>query len=145
AVVWTSDTQGRWTAELLRSPQAGKLFAGAVAATLPLAADPALSLSAQLEGDHAHLVANVTGAPSDASAAAHVVAPDGTGSDVPLAETAPGRFEGDVPTTEVGPYLMRVEVSDRGRPLHAATAGVALAYSPELRFVGADMPFLDQV
>ena len=145
ALAWTSDTEGRWTSELLQSPLAGKLFAGIVAATLPLAASPALSLSAQVEGDQAHLIAQVAGAPADASALAHVVAPDGQGSDVPLAETAPGRFEGDVPTTEVGAYLMRVEVSAGSRVLDAATAGVAVAYSPELRFIGTDLPFLRQV
>jgi hypothetical protein len=145
ALAWTSDTEGRWTSELLQSPLAGKLFAGIVAATLPLAASPALSVSAQVEGDQAHLIAQIAGAPADASALAHVVAPDGQGSDVPLAETAPGRFEGDVPTTEVGAYLMRVEVSAGSRVLDAATAGVAVAYSPELRFIGTDLPFLRQV
>ena len=145
ALAWTSDTQGRWTAELLRSPAAGKLFAGIVAATLPLAASPDLSLSAQVEGDQAHLIAQVTAAPADASAVAHVVGPDGQGSDVALAETAPGRFEGDVPTAEVGPYLMRVEVSAGSRVLDAATTGVAIAYSPELRFIGTDLPFLREL
>ena len=145
AVAWTSDTEGRWTAELLRSPVAGKLFAGIVAATLPLAASPDLSLSAQVEGDQAHLIAQVTAAPADASAVAHVVGPDGQGSDVALAETAPGRFEGDVPTAEVGPYLMRVEVSAGSRVLDAATTGVAIAYSPELRFIGTDLPFLREL
>ncbi len=75
AMAWTSDTEGRWTAELLRSPAAGRLFAGIAASTLPLAADPTLSVSAQLEGDQAHIIAQVAGAPSDASAAAHVVGP----------------------------------------------------------------------
>ncbi len=145
AVAWTSDTEGRWTAELLRSPLAGRLFAGIVASTLPLAATPALSLSSQVEGDQAHLIAQVADAPSDASAVAHVVGPGGQGSDVPLAETAPGRFEGDVPTTNVGAYLMRVEVAAGRRVLQAATVGVAVAYSPELRFIGTDLPFLEQV
>ena len=145
ALAWTSDTEGRWTAELLHSPLAGKLFAGIVAATLPLAASPALSLSAQVEGDQAHLIAQVAEAPADASAVAHVVSPGGQGSDVALAETAPGRFEGDVPTNEVGPYLMRVEVSAGGRVLEAATTGVAIAYSPELRFIGTDLPFLQEL
>jgi hypothetical protein len=144
-LAWTSDTEGRWTAELLRSPLAGKLFAGIVAATLPLAASPALAMSAQVDGDQAHLVAQVAAAPADASAVAHVVGPDGQGSVVALAETAPGRFEGDVPTTEVGPYLMRVEVSAGSRLLDAATTGAAIAYSPELRFVGTDLPFLHEV
>jgi hypothetical protein len=145
AVAWTSDTQGLWSAQLLRSPLAGKLLAGIVASTLPLAADPALSLSAQLEGDTTHLVAQAPGLPSDASAVVHVVGPGGQGSEVPLAETAPGRFEGDIPTSGVGAYLMRVEVSAGGRALQAATTGVAVAYSPELRYLGTDLGFLQQV
>jgi len=145
AVAWTSDTQGLWSAQLLRSPLAGKLLAGIVASTLPLAADPALSLSAQLEGGTAHLVAQVPGLPFDASAVVHVVGPDGQGSEVPLSETAPGRFEGDIPASAVGAYLMRAEVSAGGRALHAATIGVAVPYSPELRFVGTDLGFLEQV
>ncbi|MGH9107680.1 MAG: hypothetical protein ACRDZX_17985 [Acidimicrobiales bacterium] len=145
AMAWTSDTQGRWTAELLRSPLGGKLLAGIVAATLPLAADPAVSLSAQLEGDEAHLIAQVKASPPGATAVAHVVGPSGAGTEVPLAETGPGRFEGDIPTSQVGSYLMRVEVSAGGRALHAATAGVAIAYSPELRFMGTDRAFLAQV
>ncbi len=145
ALAWTSDTDGKWTAELLRSPLAGKLFAGIVAATLPLAASPDLSLSAQVEGDQAHLIAQVAAAPADASAVAHVVRPDGQGSDIALAETAPGRFEGDIPTTEVGAYLMRVEVNAGERALAAATTGVAIPYSPELRFIGTDLAFLREV
>ena len=145
ALAWTSDTEGRWTAELLRSPLAGRLFAGIVAATLPLAANPALSLSTQVEGDQAHLIAQVPAAPTDASAVAHVVGPNEQGSDVPLAETAPGRFEGDVPTSDVGAYLMRVQVTAGERVLDAATAGVAIAYSPEQRFIGTDLPLLDEV
>jgi hypothetical protein len=145
AVAWTSDTQGLWSAQLLRSPLAGKLLAGIVASTLPLAADPALSLSAQLEGDTTHVVAQAPGVPSDASAVVHVVGPGGQGSEVPLAETAPGRFEGDIPTSGVGAYLMRAEVSAGGRALHAATIGVAVAYSPELRYIGTDLGFLEQV
>jgi len=142
ATAWTSDTQGRWTAQLLASPEGGKLLAGIVASTLPLAASPSLSLSAQVEGDEAHLVAQAAGAPSDATAVAHVVGPNGQAADVPLSQTAPGRFEGDIPTPDVGAYLMRAEVSADGHALDAGTIGVALAYSPELRFIGTDMPFL---
>jgi hypothetical protein len=40
---------------------------------------------------------------------------------------------------------MRVEVSAGGRALQAATTGVAVAYSPELRYLGTDLGFLQQV
>ena len=146
AAAWTSDTQGRWTAQLLASPYGGKLLAGIVASTLPLQADPALSVSSQVEGDYAHVVAQVSGPlPANASAAAHVVGPGGSNSSVPLVETAPGRFEANVPTSDVGTYLMRVEVSAGGKLLHAASAGVAVAYSPELAYSGTDMALLQEV
>jgi hypothetical protein len=146
ATAWTSDTEGRWTSQLLASPYGGKLLAGIVASTLPLQADPALSVSAQVEGDYAHVVAQVSGPlPAEASAAAHVVGPGGSGSSVPLSETAPGRFEGNVPASQVGTYLMRVEVSAGGKVLHAATAGVAVAYSPELAYSGTDMALLREI
>jgi hypothetical protein len=145
AAVWTSDTEGRWSAGLLRSPLGGRLLAGIVASTLPLAPDPALSASAQVEGEVVHLVAQAVGAPPDASAIVRVVSPGGAAQDEPLLETAPGRFEGDVPASQVGPYLMRVELSAGGRLLQATTVGAVVAYSPELRFVGTDMSFLEQV
>jgi len=146
ATAWTSDTQGRWTSQLLASPYGGKLLAGIVASTLPLQADPALSVSAAVEGDSAHIVAQVSGPlPMGASAAAHVVGPNGSASSVPLAETSPGRFEGNVPVTQVGTYLMRVQVNASGKVLHAATAGVALAYSPELAYPGTDMALLQEI
>ena len=40
---------------------------------------------------------------------------------------------------------MRVEVKAGERALDAATTGVAIAYSPELRFIGTDLPFLREV
>jgi Ca-activated chloride channel family protein len=142
---WTSDTEGRWSGELLRSPLAGRLFAGIVASTLPLAADPSLSVVARIEGDQAHILAQASSLPSGASAVAHVVGPDSHGFAVPLVETAPGRFEGDVPVSQVGPYLMRVEVRVGSRVVHAVTVGTVVAYSPELRFMGTDLSFLQQL
>ncbi|HTV11421.1 MAG TPA: VWA domain-containing protein [Acidimicrobiales bacterium] len=145
AVAWTSDTEGRWTTALLRSPIAGKLLAGIVSATLPLEASPGFSLSVQVEGDQAHLVAQASGIPPDATAIAHVVGPDDSASEIPLSETAPGRFEGDFPTSDIGDYLIRAAVSAKGQALRAGTVGTAIAYSPELRFTGTDMATLSQV
>ncbi len=146
ATAWTSDTEGRWTAQLLRSPLGGKLLAGVVASTLPLQANPSLSVSAEEEGNVAHVVAQVNGPlPAGASSSVHAVGPGGSASNIPLSETAPGRFEGNIPTNNVGTYVMRVEVRDGRNLLHAATAGVAIAYSPELRYLGTDMTFLEEV
>jgi len=145
AVAWTSDAEGRWTGDLLRWPQAGRLLAQLVTSTLPLTPDPALDVSTSIEGDHAHVIAALSKAPDDASLTVDAVAPDGTAQEVLLAATAPGRWEGDVAATSVGSYLLRVSASSRGTVVHAVTTGVAVPYSPEYRFVGTDKAFLAEL
>lgn len=145
SAAWTSDTQGRWSADLLSWPGSARLLAGIVASTLPLAPDPGLQVSTTLDGDRAHVIAQLASVPGGAGAGARVVAPDGTSSQVALVATAPGRYEGDFPATQVGSYLARISVTSGGRVVRAATAGLAVAYSPELRYVGTDRAFLAQV
>ena len=145
AVAWTSDAEGRWTSALLRWPDAGRLLAQMVASTLPLASDPQLSVATTVEGDHAHVTVELNGAPDDASVTADVVGPDQNPQESILAATAHGRWEGAVPTTSVGTYLVRVTVTSRGRVIHATTAGVAVPYSPEYRFLGTDSRLLAQL
>jgi hypothetical protein len=147
-VSWMSDASGRWTAALLSSPQAGKLLANLAAATLPLTTDPSLALSASPRGDQAHVIVSVAGVLqrlSGLTAAVNVVAPDRTAVVVSMVLTAPGRFEGDVPTGQLGTYLLRVALASGGRTVGAVAGGVAIAYSPEYRLAGVDMPTLQQI
>ncbi|HEV3232460.1 MAG TPA: VWA domain-containing protein [Candidatus Dormibacteraeota bacterium] len=146
STAWTSDTSGRWTAELLGWNQSGRLLANIVASTLPLGADPALALQAQTSGDTGHLIAQLAGAPADATAVANVVAPDLTTTSVPLQPTGAGRFEGDFTADQVGAYVAHVEVrGNGGRAVHAGTAGLAVAYSPEFRALGTNLGLLRQL
>src|SRR5205823_4117580 len=55
-MAWTSDSQGRWTADLLRWPSANRFFGDVVRYTLPQAGDPALQMESQVQGDHTHLL-----------------------------------------------------------------------------------------
>jgi hypothetical protein len=138
-VAWTSDVAGRWSAALLRWKDGGRLLANLVSNTLPLAADPALAVTTSVQGATGHVVAQLSGpAPADLSAVASLVPPDGSHLDVALAQTGAGRFEADFPAAATGVYVLRTEVSSGGRVVHAATAGLAVAYSPEYRFLGTD-------
>lgn len=136
---WTSDVAGRWTSTLLHWSDGGRLLANLVSNVLPLAADPALAVTTAVHGATGHVVAQLSGtAPADLSAVASVVAPDGSHLDAALAQTGAGRFEGDFPAAATGVDVLRVELSSGGRVVHAATAGLAVAYSPEYRFLGTD-------
>ena len=135
---WTSDAQGRWTADLLQWPFANRFFGDVVRYTLPQTGDPALRLETQVRGDHTHLLVS---APTYSGAAVTIsaVAPDLSDQGLTLASTGPGRFEGDLPTDQVGSYLLRVSQSVGGSTKHANTFGLVVPYSPEYRDLGTDL------
>ena len=89
-MAWTSDAQGRWTAGLLRWPDANRFFGDIVHYTLPQAGDPALQMETQVQGDHTHILVT---APtySGAEVAVSSVTPDLSDQQLTLASTGPGR------------------------------------------------------
>src|SRR5207248_2138640 len=137
-MAWTSDAQGRWTAGLLRWPDANRFFGDIVHDTLPQAGDPALQMETQVQGDHTHLLVT---APtySGAEVAVSSVTPDLSDQQLTLAATGPGRFEGDLPTDQVGSYLVHVTQSAGGVVRHSNTFGLVVPYSPEYRDLGTDL------
>lgn len=144
-IAWTSDAQGRWTGDLLRWPDAGHLLASVVAWTLPLTSDPGISVQTSLAGDQGHLITEVRDAPDDARVTATIVGPDQQAVETPLLATGPGRFEADFRADQVGTYILRVVASSKGKIEHATTAGMAVAYSPEYRFLGTDQRVLAEI
>ena len=135
---WTSDAQGRWTAGLLRWPSANRFFGDVVRYTLARAGDPALQMETQVKGDHTHVLVT---APSYSGAGVNLsaVTPDLSDRELTLASTGPGRFEGDLPTDQVGSYLLHVTQSAGGAVKHTNTFGVVVPYSPEYRDLGTDL------
>jgi len=66
------------------------------------------------------------------------VTPDLTDTALTLSSTGPGRFEGDLPTDQVGSYLLHVSDSVGGTVKHASTIGLVVPYSPEYLSLGTD-------
>ena len=136
-MAWTSDAQGRWTAGLLAWPSANRFFGDLVRYSLPQAGDPALQLESQVQGDHTHVLVTAP-AYSGAMIAVSAVTPDLSDTQLALVPTGPGRFEGDLPTGQVGSYLLRVTQSAGGVTRHTGTFGLVVPYSPEYRDLGTD-------
>lgn len=136
-MAWTSDAQGRWTSDLLRSPDANVLFGDIVRYSLPPASDPALQVETQVQGDRTHVLVTAPGF-SGATVDVSAVTPDLADKELTLASTGPGRFEGDLPTDQVGSYLLHVTQSVGGVVKHTSTYGLVVPYSPEYRNLGTD-------
>ncbi|MDQ6710425.1 MAG: VWA domain-containing protein [Candidatus Dormibacteraeota bacterium] len=141
---WTSDAQGRWTAGLLRWPSANRFFGDIVRYSLPRPGDPALQVETQVQGDHTHIL--VTAPPvSGATVTISAVTPDLADRQLVLAPTGPGRFEGNLPTDQVGSYLLHVTESAGGVLTHTNTTGLVVPYSPEYRDLGTDLASLHAI
>jgi hypothetical protein len=136
-VAWTSDAEGRWSAGLLRWPNANLFFGDLVRSSLPPPGDPSLQVETQTQGDHTHLLVTAP-AVSGSTVTVNAVAPDLGEKEVPLASTGPGRFEGDLETSQVGSYLLRVTETAPAGVTHATTSGLVVPYSPEYRDLGTD-------
>jgi hypothetical protein len=143
-VAWTSDAQGRWTAGLLSWPSANRFFGDIVRYSLPQAGDAALQVEAQVQGDHTHLLVTSPSA-SGSAVSVSAVAPDLSNVDLALSSTGPGRFEGNLPTDQVGSYLLHVTDSIGGVVKHANTIGLVVPYSPEYRNLGTDNASLSAI
>lgn len=143
-VAWTSDSEGRWTADLVSWPSANRFFGDLVRYAVPAPGDPALQVESAIHGDRAHLL--VSGpTTSGATVAVTAVAPDLQEEQLTLAPTGPGRFEGDLRADQVGSYLLRVTESEDGVVRHATTTGLVVPYSPEYRDLGTDRATLQAI
>lgn len=138
AVAWTPDSEGRWTSGFLQSDVSGKLFARMVAWTLPTSGDERLQPSAKLSGDSLLLTVN---GPADVSGAAldiSVLAPDLSTTQLTLPATAPGHWEGRLPASAVGTYLIHVTLHRGGTKIAENEIDTVVPYSPEYLQLGRD-------
>ncbi len=139
ALVFTSDASGRWGRDWLRWKGYAQFWDAAVRSVLGRVAADGVQTQVSLEGERARLLVSLggPGAPSDPAAytlEARIAPPGGgEGLSVPLAQNAPGQFEGVFQPEAPGVYLIRVQGATPGGESIAATSAWAYSYSPEYR------------
>jgi Ca-activated chloride channel family protein len=144
SVAWMSDARGQWTAAFLASQVSAKLFAQMVAWTLPTGTGDQLQTEATVTGDS--LEVKVTG-PSTINGAAirvGVLAPDLTSSNVNLPAIAPGQWQGRLPISAVGTYLLHVALLKGAAVSGQSDVAVVVPYSPEYLSLGRDSASLTE-
>lgn len=151
---WTSDALGLWTANWLSWGDAARWWANLVTWTLPTP-DSQLLVNGQISGGNGHIIVNLPAGTLSASqsisqqqAQVNIITPDLSQQMLILQPTAPGRFEGDFSTTQVGVYLLHVTWQARSGTNSSqlsATTGLVVPYSPEYSASGTDLNFLSQL
>lgn len=139
SVAWTSDAKSRWSANWIGAPEYARLWSQAVGWTLARPSEDVQVRISQAGGRASVEVDAVrpSGAyVNGAQAKVGVVSPDGEVLEAKLTQTAPGRYEGDVPATAPGAYIASVSLSAGGQVTQAPTTGFAVGYSPEYKAIG---------
>ena len=152
---WTSDALGLWTSNWLNWGNAARWWANLVTWTLP-PPNSQLIVNGEIVGGNGHItvdlppeVSPASGSVSQQQVQIKILAPDLSQQTVTLHPSAPGRWEGNFPTTQVGAYLLRVTWQARsstntGFPSQlTTTAGLVVPYSPEFQTSGTDQHFLN--
>jgi hypothetical protein len=148
AVAWTSDATARWAQRWVSWDGFSRFWAQAVRWTIAERTDVPAEVSVTLVGAAARVAVDVLddqGTFVDGlDAQMSIVTPDGGTLSVPLAQTAPGHYEGTFTPQLEGAYLMRLVASspETGGEVVALTTGWVMGYSPEYARLKADAAYL---
>ncbi len=156
---WTSDALGLWTANWLQWKDASRWWANLVTWTLPTP-DSQLLVNGQISGGNGHIIVSLPAGTQGANgsisqqqeqqAQVKIIAPNLSQATVALQPTAPGRWEGDFSTTQVGVYILHVTWQSHGgsgtnSSQLTTSTGLVVPYSPEYSASGTDLNFLGQL
>ncbi len=138
SVAWTPDAKGRWARDWVTWPQFSTFAAQMIGWTLPREVAPGIATNISTVGNESTIQVDSTdpggAARNDLPTTVQVTGPDGSLTEAPLAQSAPGRYEGTIRTADPGVYQIAVtQVATDGTPLAQQTVGLVVPPSAEYR------------
>ncbi len=146
AVAFTSDATARWGAAWVTWTDAGRFWSRLVRWAGRGEADD-LQVTVDQRGDAAVVIADAVtadGTPLDGLAAQATVSGP-VSVQIPLVQTAPGRYEGSLQSVASGAYAVTVASRDGAGRERVKTSGFVVPYSPELRDLTTNRALLARV
>ena len=118
SIAWTSDVKNLWAVEWLRWPQYGQFWGQLVREHMRQKKRQQFDMRAVIDPATGHVKASIDAIDSDDSfengldAKLKITgpAPNGETRDVPMKQTAPGRYEADFPLDRYGAFLLRASL-----------------------------------
>lgn len=133
AVAFTSDATGRWGRSWVQWPDFPKFWAQTIRWTILDRSESAVQARVTQRGDQTMIVADLPTARANEEVKlnATVIDADGKTQLVPLAQTAPGRYEAEANLDQSGSYFVRVAPSEVNDSVGDATLAYVKPYSNE--------------
>jgi uncharacterized membrane protein/uncharacterized protein YegL len=140
-LAWTSDVTNRWAVDWVRWSGFSPFFGGLVREHMRERHAEELPIEASMRGDVARVVIDALDEGdafvNDLDSIAHLVGPmsapvaERTTIDVPLAQVAPGRYEGETRLPRFGAYAIAAEHRRDGAVVAQSTGSVVYPFAPE--------------
>jgi hypothetical protein len=150
SVAWTSDATGRWAADWVRWDGFPAFWAQTVRWTISQGRDNAIESVVTYESDSARLTVDARDGEgtllNNLVMSANIVSPEGETVAVPLAQIAPGRYEGEFTPQSDGAYFIRLAgINEAEDAVVGQTSGWVLGYSPEYQQIESNPALLAEV
>lgn len=143
SAVWTSDSQGRWSKNLLKSDWAGLFWSAIVNWSLPPEQLP-FQLSASFSQGKGKLILEGN-SPEESHLTARIVTPDMEAIQLSFKATSPTLYETAFPATQQGVYKVQVTEKTASGQQRGLNSALVIPYSPEYSNLESDINLLNRV
>ncbi len=148
-VAFTSDAKARWASDWLEWPGYGKFWTQLVRDTMRKTTLSNFQAEITKDKGIAHLAIDAlseNGAflnelDSDIS----LIGPDLKKKNLAISQTAPGKYELEFPTKEIGPYFLNIMQKQSGDIVNTQVTGTVVSYPEEYLVSNANEPLLTQL
>ena len=144
SVAWTSDATGRWAQPWVTWGDFTRFWAQAVRWTIRDEQNQTAELTVQAAGSRATLTLDAQDSAGQflngLSVTTTVIGPSRQTQEMPLRQTAPGRYSADFMPAQEGAYLVQATSEQ-----FSITSGWVNPYSPEYRSLGGNPGLLQQI
>lgn len=149
SVAFTSDAKARWASDWLDWGGYGKFWTQLVRDTMRKATLSNFQAEIRKEKGIAHLAIDALDDAGDflnqLENDVSLISPDFKKKQLAVTQTAPGRYELDFPTQDVGPYFLNVMQKQAGEVVNTQVTGTVVSYPQEYLVHNADDALLTQL
>ena len=149
SVAFTSDAKARWASDWLDWGGYGKFWTQLVRDTMRKATLSNFQAEIKKEKGMAHLAIDALDDAGDflnqLENEVSLISPDLKKKQLAVTQTAPGRYELDFPTQDVGPYFLNVMQKQGGEVVNTQVTGTVVSYPQEYLVHNADDALLTQL
>jgi hypothetical protein len=130
SIAYLSDYNGHWSSKLINTDEGVRLFRNMMSYALRKQVGSDITVAVEPMGDKSRILVGLPYLSEEKTIEAKIISPDMTQTDAQLKIVSPGKYEGEIPVSDTGAYIMNLETlvnQEEG----VIVTGFNIPYSPE--------------